>query len=150
MTRRIRRKPTARNVNVYLGEDLLTEIEAEATRLDRSVNWVTERCVLKGLAKVRELPSGVLERIRCLSAAPWPSLGDFVRQRREAKKMTRAELARRANVSIGVIEAIEGRYSRQPHDSTVFKLATALQVSRNALLGLKQMAASEQKRRETA
>lgn len=53
---------TRRRVNIYLGEDTIAECEAEAKRLERSVNWVVERCVLKALVKVREMPGTEEER----------------------------------------------------------------------------------------
>lgn len=48
--------------NIYLSECVLAECETEARRLDRSVNWVVTRCVLKALVKVREMPGGEEER----------------------------------------------------------------------------------------
>lgn len=43
--------------HIYFCERAMREITAEAERLNRSVNWVVERCVLKALVKVREMPS---------------------------------------------------------------------------------------------
>lgn len=48
--------------NIYLSDCVLAECKKEARRLDRSVNWVVERCVMKALVKVREMPGTEEER----------------------------------------------------------------------------------------
>jgi len=44
-------------VSIYFPVDLMSELEQEAKRLDRSVNWVVQRCLKHGLVKVRGLQS---------------------------------------------------------------------------------------------
>lgn len=46
-----------RKQSLYFPEQMLEEIKHEATRLDRSLSWIVQRCVKIGLAEVRKLPS---------------------------------------------------------------------------------------------
>lgn len=45
---RERTPPSRSKKSVYLPEEILQEIEAEAARLDRSVSWVIKQSWLKG------------------------------------------------------------------------------------------------------
>jgi uncharacterized small protein (TIGR04563 family) len=46
-----------RKQSLYFPESMLQEIQKEATRLDRSLSWIVQRCVKIGLADIRKLPS---------------------------------------------------------------------------------------------
>jgi uncharacterized small protein (TIGR04563 family) len=46
-----------RKQSLYFPEDMLLEVQAEATRLDRSLSWIVQRCVKIGLPEIRKLPS---------------------------------------------------------------------------------------------
>lgn len=46
-----------RKQSLYFPESMLQEIQHEATRLDRSLSWIVQRCVKLGLAEIRKLPS---------------------------------------------------------------------------------------------
>ncbi|MFW5925949.1 MAG: TIGR04563 family protein [Myxococcota bacterium] len=46
-----------RKQSLYFPEDMLQEIQHEATRLDRSLSWIVQRCVKLGLDEIRRLPS---------------------------------------------------------------------------------------------
>lgn len=43
------------HVSVSFPTELLSELEREAKRLDRSLNWVVQRCLKRGLKKVRAM-----------------------------------------------------------------------------------------------
>lgn len=51
------RKADKRKQSLYLPEDVVNALQEEATRLDRSMSWVVQRCVKLALPEVRELPS---------------------------------------------------------------------------------------------
>lgn len=46
-----------RKQSLYFPESMLQEIQHEATRLDRSLSWIVQRCVKIGLPEIRKLPS---------------------------------------------------------------------------------------------
>ena len=46
-----------RKQSLYFPEDMLKEIQDEATRQDRSLSWIVQRCVKIGLSDIRKLPS---------------------------------------------------------------------------------------------
>lgn len=46
-----------RKQSLYFPESMLDEIQREATRLDRSLSWIVQRCVKLGLPEIRKLPS---------------------------------------------------------------------------------------------
>ncbi len=46
-----------RKQSLYFPESMLQEIQREATRLDRSLSWIVQRCVKIGLGDIRRLPS---------------------------------------------------------------------------------------------
>jgi uncharacterized small protein (TIGR04563 family) len=46
-----------RKQSLYFPEEMLVEIQHEATRLDRSLSWIVQRCVKLGLPEIRKLPS---------------------------------------------------------------------------------------------
>ncbi len=46
-----------RKQSLYFPEDMLVELHKEATRLDRSLSWIVQRCVKMGMAQIRQLPS---------------------------------------------------------------------------------------------
>jgi len=46
-----------RKQSLYFPEEMLTEIQHEAARLDRSLSWIVQRCVKIGLPEIRKLPS---------------------------------------------------------------------------------------------
>jgi uncharacterized small protein (TIGR04563 family) len=46
-----------RKQSLYFPEDMLAEVQAEATRLDRSLSWVVQRAWLLSREKLKELPS---------------------------------------------------------------------------------------------
>ena len=46
-----------RKQSLYFPETMLQDIQREATRLDRSLSWIVQRCVKLGLSDVRKLPS---------------------------------------------------------------------------------------------
>ncbi len=46
-----------RKQSLYFPEAMLQDIQLEATRLDRSLSWIVQRCVKIGLTEVRKLPS---------------------------------------------------------------------------------------------
>ncbi len=51
------RKTDMRKQSLYLPADVVTALQEEATRLDRSLSWVVQRCIKSALPEVRELPS---------------------------------------------------------------------------------------------
>jgi uncharacterized small protein (TIGR04563 family) len=46
-----------RKQSLYFPESMLQEIQKEASRLDRSLSWIVQRCVKIGLPDIRKLPS---------------------------------------------------------------------------------------------
>ncbi len=46
-----------RKQSLYFPETMLQDIQREATRLDRSLSWIVQRCVKLGLSEIRKLPS---------------------------------------------------------------------------------------------
>ncbi len=46
-----------RKQSLYFPESMLQDIQHEATRLDRSLSWIVQRCVKLGLPEIRKLPS---------------------------------------------------------------------------------------------
>ncbi len=46
-----------RKQSLYFPETMLDEIKHEASRLDRSLSWIVQRCVKIGLSEIRKLPS---------------------------------------------------------------------------------------------
>ena len=46
-----------RKQSLYFPEAMLQEIQKEATRLDRSLSWIVQRCVKIGLTDIKRLPS---------------------------------------------------------------------------------------------
>lgn len=46
-----------RKQSLYFPEAMLQDIQMEATRLDRSLSWIVQRCVKLGLSEIRKLPS---------------------------------------------------------------------------------------------
>lgn len=46
-----------RKQSLYFPEAMLQDIQLEATRLDRSLSWIVQRCVKIGLSEIRKLPS---------------------------------------------------------------------------------------------
>lgn len=54
MTRK-RNKSDANKKSFYIRNDVLTKIESEAKRLDRTVSWIVQYCIRISLAKVATL-----------------------------------------------------------------------------------------------
>ena len=46
-----------RKQSLYFPEDMLAEVQAEATRLDRSLSWVVQRAWTLSREKLKEIPS---------------------------------------------------------------------------------------------
>lgn len=46
-----------RKQSLYFPESMLQDVQHEATRLDRSLSWIVQRCVKIGLSDIRKLPS---------------------------------------------------------------------------------------------
>jgi len=46
-----------RKQSLYFPETMLDEIKHEASRLDRSLSWIVQRCVKIGIQEIRKLPS---------------------------------------------------------------------------------------------
>ena len=46
-----------RKQSLYFPESMLTKIQHEAARLDRSLSWIVQRCVKISLEEIRKLPS---------------------------------------------------------------------------------------------
>ena len=46
-----------RKQSLYFPDTMLTEIQREADRLDRSLSWIVQRCIRAGLPELRRLPS---------------------------------------------------------------------------------------------
>ena len=46
-----------RKQSLYFPEEMLKEIQDEATRQDRSLSWIVQRCIKVGLPDLRKLPS---------------------------------------------------------------------------------------------
>ena len=46
-----------RKQSLYFPGVLLSAIQTEATRLDRSLSWCVQRCVKRGLAELQSLPA---------------------------------------------------------------------------------------------
>ena len=46
-----------RKQSLYFPESMLQDIQFEATRLDRSLSWIVQRCVKIALPEIRKLPS---------------------------------------------------------------------------------------------
>jgi uncharacterized small protein (TIGR04563 family) len=46
-----------RKQSLYFPEAMLQDIQHEATRLDRSLSWIVQRCVKIGIMEIRKLPS---------------------------------------------------------------------------------------------
>lgn len=72
-----------------------------------------------------------------MTAKSWKSLADFVRKKREARRLTQSELAGLAKISLRALANIEGGQVSDPSASTLIGLADALKVSTDALLGRK-------------
>lgn len=51
------KKSDMRKQSLYLPTDVVTALQEEAKRLDRSLSWVVQRCIKSALPEVRELPS---------------------------------------------------------------------------------------------
>lgn len=51
------KKNDMRKQSLYMPADVVTALQEEAKRLDRSLSWVVQRCVKLALPEVRELPS---------------------------------------------------------------------------------------------
>jgi uncharacterized small protein (TIGR04563 family) len=41
--------------SVYMPESMMSELQAEGVRLDRSLAWLVQRCIRKGLPSIREI-----------------------------------------------------------------------------------------------
>src|SRR5215211_3743736 len=67
--------------------------------------------------------------------SPGPMIGRHVRAIREERLLSRAELAERSGLSVPGIEHLERGLSARPRRRTVEKIANALGVSVEALLG---------------
>ena len=63
------------------------------------------------------------------------SLGHNLRAARGRLGLTQHELCLRATVSIGLIRRLEGGDTQKPHAGTLPKLATALGISVESLMG---------------
>ena len=63
-------------------------------------------------------------------------LAENLKKYREAKKITKLELGRKAGVSSRTIEKIESRKNQNPRINTVQRLADILEVSISDLLGI--------------
>ncbi len=46
-----------RKQSIYLNESLLSEINREMDRLDRSRSWIVQRCIKLGLPEIKKLPA---------------------------------------------------------------------------------------------
>lgn len=46
-----------RKQSLYFPEEMLAEMHAEATRLDRSLSWVVQRAWILAKEKIHEMPS---------------------------------------------------------------------------------------------
>lgn len=46
-----------RKKSFYLPQEFITEMEAEALRLDRSLSWVVQRAWVEGRDKIKNYPS---------------------------------------------------------------------------------------------
>ncbi len=46
-----------RKQSLYFPETMLEEIKNEASRLDRSLSWIVQRCVKIGIQDIKKLPS---------------------------------------------------------------------------------------------
>jgi uncharacterized small protein (TIGR04563 family) len=46
-----------RKQSLYFPEAMLKDLQLEATRLERSLSWVVQRCVRAGLPTLEKLPS---------------------------------------------------------------------------------------------
>ena len=46
-----------RKQSLYFPEEMLESLTQEAERLDRSLSWVVQRCVRKGIPELKKLPS---------------------------------------------------------------------------------------------
>jgi len=46
-----------RKQSLYFPEEMLVELHREATRLDRSLSWIVQRCVKMGMSHIKQLPS---------------------------------------------------------------------------------------------
>lgn len=64
-------------------------------------------------------------------------IGGCVRVARQARGLTQEELARRADVSLNLINKIERRVVCNPHILTILNIARALDVSVGVLVGEK-------------
>lgn len=49
---------------LYLPADLVRAVREEAVRLDRSISWVVQRCVVLALPHVRTLPAAQMTMAR--------------------------------------------------------------------------------------
>jgi transcriptional regulator with XRE-family HTH domain len=85
-------------------------------------------------AKLKESPVGI---------------GDRIRTARKAANLTQEELARLAEVNLNVITRLERGASRDPHISTLHRIAHALGVSVDELLGEQALAGKAEAQRET-
>jgi uncharacterized small protein (TIGR04563 family) len=46
-----------RKQSLYFPEEMLAEVQAEASRLDRSLSWVVQRAWMLSREKMKEMPS---------------------------------------------------------------------------------------------
>lgn len=54
---------TERKQSIYFRGDTLSVLKEEAARLDRSLSWVVQKCVLLSLDQLRDMPSATGERL---------------------------------------------------------------------------------------
>lgn len=66
---------------------------------------------------------------------PWKGLGPFIRQRRLALKLSQQDLARKADMSLRQLAALESGTAYDPMSSTLKRLADALDASTDDMLG---------------
>jgi uncharacterized small protein (TIGR04563 family) len=50
--------PRARKQSLYFPQDMLEEIKAEATRLERSLSWVVQRAWKRAREEIKKTPAG--------------------------------------------------------------------------------------------
>lgn len=70
-------------------------------------------------------------------------LGKRVRDERKALNLSQEALARRADVSLNLINRVERGETRDPHYSTLVSLANALSMSVSELIGEEQVEAGK-------
>ena len=64
------------------------------------------------------------------------TLGDVVRELREARSMTQALLAERAQVALSYVTVLEAGHQTHPSRQILYRIARALSVPANQLLDL--------------